>query len=172
MSLNPQGEGQPSRNRRLPVSRRGQQALGSRGSRSRGHACIRGTSRARGQSSSIRECPLVAGGNEFVEEVIGAEGMHFAKKNYDEPQVDFLQFRLNLAVQLIGNTKKSSRGHPQCIHRSEILRLDSSKGHLPEVASRRRCIVCCKVRQRKISPNKNTGMRVISNTACMRSIFA
>ena len=67
----------------------------------------------------------------------------------DNPQVDFLQFRLNLAAQLIGTTKKSSRGRPQSKDYSELIRLDSSKGHLPEVAPRRRCVVCCKIREKR-----------------------
>ncbi len=78
--------------------------------------------------------------------ILNAHNLH---KFSTQPQVDFLQFRLNLATQLIGTMKKASRGRTQSVDRTKLLRLDSSKGHLPGVAPRRRCVVCCKVREKR-----------------------
>ena len=55
----------------------------------------------------------------------------------DEVQADFLQFRLDLAAQLIGAVRKQARGRPRSIEQTELLRLDSTKGYFPEVAPRR-----------------------------------
>ena len=78
--------------------------------------------------------------------ILNAHNLH---KFSNQPQVDFLQFSLNLATQLIGTMKKSSRGRTQSVDRTKLLRLDNSKGHLPGVAPRCRCAVCCKVREKR-----------------------
>ena len=65
-------------------------------------------------------------------------------------QTEFLHFRLELAIQLVGTFRKSSPlgGRPRSMEHQLLLRLDSTKWHLPEVAShRRQCVVCCKVRE-------------------------
>ena len=64
----------------------------------------------------------------------------------DEVQADFL---LDLAAQLIGTVQKQARGRPRSIEQTELLRLDSTKGHLPEDPPRRQCVVCCKVREQR-----------------------
>ena len=67
-------------------------------------------------------------------------------------QTDFLHFRLELANQLVGTFRKSSPlgDRPRSMEHQLLLRLDSTKGHLPEVASHRhQCVVCCKVCEKR-----------------------
>ena len=62
---------------------------------------------------------------------------------------DYLNFRLTLAVQLVGTSRKSQGGRRRTLENSS-LRLDSTQSHLPEYVSHKRdCIVCCKVRLTK-----------------------
>ena len=62
---------------------------------------------------------------------------------------DFLNFRLTLAVQLVGTSRKSQGGRPRTLENS-TLRLDITQSHLPEYVSHKRdCVVCCKVRLTK-----------------------
>ena len=71
----------------------------------------------------------------------------FYKKNLNKK--DFLNFRLTLAVQLVGTCRKSLRGRPRSSE-NNALRLDSTQNYLPECVSYKRdCVVCSKVRLKK-----------------------
>ena len=66
-----------------------------------------------------------------------------------ETEKDFLSFRLALATQLVGTYRRSHSGRPRSLEHKQLLRLDTTRSHLPEcVASKRDCVVCSKMRNK------------------------
>ena len=89
----------------------------------------------------------------------------------DEVQADFLQFWLDLAVQLIGTVRRQACGRPRSIEQTELLRLDSTKGHFLKLLQDVDVWCAAKYESREVSASMNTGTRVASNAVCVKFIY-
>ena len=68
----------------------------------------------------------------------------------DRKKHDYLEFRLQLAEELIGSFTSRTRavGRPRSLEHQQAVRLDSTKSHLPVFSDiSHDCVVCSRVRE-------------------------
>ncbi len=83
---------------------------------------------------------------------------------------DYMKYRIDLAEDLIGSfsSRPLAMGRPRSVGHQQVLRLDTSKNHLPDIDSGvHQCVVCCKIRDvRKLTRSQMRHETKVKCSVC------